>query len=119
MTVPIQAITDQPTRKRRRVFWWVFLAIQLLFLVWVIAGAASGSHSGADAHTQAIAYCRTSWQGLYSSYGQCVTQYGNTLNAASDAGKGIGVGLVIGLWVAAAVILGIGRLIYVTARRRS
>ena len=32
-----------PPRKKRRVFLWVFLAIQVLFIVWIIAGAASGN----------------------------------------------------------------------------
>lgn len=92
-------------RKRRHVFRWVFLAIQVLFLVWVIAGAASTSNSGGDAHTQAIQYCSANWTGLYSSYADCVTSYGNTLNAAGDVGKGFGLGIVIALWVAADVIL--------------
>ena len=90
-----------------------------LFLVWVIAGAASGSHSGASAHDQAIQFCQGSGRALYATYDQCVTQYGNTLNDASDAGKGIGVGLVIGLWVGVDIILGVGRLIWITARRHS
>ena len=34
------ATVQTPARKRKRVFWWVFLGIQILFLVWVIAGAA-------------------------------------------------------------------------------
>src|SRR5690606_41487507 len=32
-----------PQGKRRRVFLWVFLAVQILFLVWVIWGASSSS----------------------------------------------------------------------------
>jgi hypothetical protein len=38
---------------------------------------------------------------------------------AADLGATIGAGLVIGLWVAADVILGIGRLVVITARRRN
>lgn len=37
-----QQATPTP-RKKRRVFLWVFLVIQVLFLIWIIAGAASGN----------------------------------------------------------------------------
>jgi hypothetical protein len=104
-------------RKRRRIFIWVFLAIQAIFLIWIIGGAASTSNSGTQAHNQAVSYCRTNWQGLYNSYADCVTSYGNTLNAASDTGKGIGIGLVIGLWVASDVILGVSYGVYRLASR--
>jgi len=113
---PVQQAAAPPG-KRRRVFIWVFLAIQVLFIVWIVAGAASTSNSGADAHNQALSYCRANWQGLYSSYANCVTGYGNTLNAASDAGKGIGIGLVVGLWVATDLILGVSYGVYRLASR--
>ena len=29
------------TRKRRRVFIWFFIAVQVIFLVWIIVGVAS------------------------------------------------------------------------------
>jgi hypothetical protein len=36
----------QPPRKRRRVFVWVFLAIQVIFLGWVIYAGVSLPQSG-------------------------------------------------------------------------
>ena len=36
----------QPPRKRRRVFVWVFLAIQVIFLIWVISAGVSAPQSG-------------------------------------------------------------------------
>jgi len=109
-----------PAKRRKRVFMWFFIAVQVIFLIWLIAGVAGTSGSGASAHTQAIQYCANNgWKVLYKSYSDCVTHYGNTLNGASDVGKGIGVGLVIALWVAVDIILGIGRLIVVFARRGS
>lgn len=109
----------QPKPKRRkRVFMWFFLAVQVIFLVWLITGIAGTGHSGADAHAQAVLYCARNSFG-YSSRAACITQYGNTLNAASDAGKGIGAGLIVALWVAVDIILGIGRIVVVLARRRS
>jgi hypothetical protein len=111
-------VNEKPVRRRRRrIFLWFFLVVQLIFLIWIITGVAGTSGSGADSHAQAVTYCSSSWQGLYSSYADCVTSYGNTLNAASDAGKGIGVGLIIGLWVAADFILGVTYGIYRLASR--
>ncbi|SFS65271.1 hypothetical protein [Saccharopolyspora flava] len=57
-----------------RVFTWVILVINAIFLVWVIGGIASRP---------------------------------NPDDPAANVGTAIGVGLVIGLWVAADVILGI------------
>jgi hypothetical protein len=96
-----------PVKGKHRVFPWLFLLANVGFLIWLIAGIAGGSSSGADAHAQAIAQCSgNQWQGLFKSYQDCVTHYGNGLNAASDVGKGIGAALIIGLWVAFDVIVG-------------
>ncbi len=40
------------------------------------------------------------------------------MRGAAEVGSTIGAGLVIGLWVATDVVLGIGRLIVVFARRK-
>ncbi len=96
---PGQAPTAPPPRKRRRVFFWVFLAVQILFLIWVITGAASGSGTPED----------------------CKGLTGDQLelcNDASDVGTTIGVGLIIGLWVAADFILGLTYLVYRLATRQ-
>lgn len=47
-TVPVHANT-KPPRKKRRIFLWFFLAVQLLFVAWVISGIASGSGNTSDA----------------------------------------------------------------------
>jgi hypothetical protein len=63
--------TAAPAKKRKRVFMWFFIGIQVIFLIWLIAGLASTSGSGASAHTQALHYCANNgWQALYKSYGQ-------------------------------------------------
>lgn len=76
----------------RHLFLYTFLAIQVLFLVWIISAGAGAAH---DINTTAD----------------------NTTRAAKEAGTGIGIALVIGLWVAVDVILGVGRLVVVTSRR--
>jgi hypothetical protein len=84
-------------RKRRRVFVWVFLAIQVLFIAWVIAGAASGHGAAASCHDQ------------YLTHAQCAN--------ASEAGTAIGVGIIIVFWAVADVILGVSYGIWRLARR--
>lgn len=82
--------------KRRRVFMWTFLAIQVLFLAWVIAGAVSGHHSGqTDCGSLSAADCQN----------------------AADVGTTIGVALVIFFWVAVDIILGVSRLVVLHGRR--
>ncbi|MFF6808242.1 hypothetical protein [Streptomyces sp. NPDC012616] len=87
-------------KKRHRVFLWIFLAIQILFLIGVIMGAASGSGTPDDC------------QGLT----------GDNLKLCKDAddvGTTIGVGLMIGLWAAVDAILGFTYLVYRLATRRA
>lgn len=86
-----------PRRRKRRVFPWAFLAIQALFVIWVIAGVASGQSAAAGCHDR------------YLTHAQCAS--------ASDAGTAIGVGLVVALWVAVDVILGVSYGIWRLARR--
>src|SRR5450759_5199182 len=78
--------------KKRHVFLWIFLAVQALFVVWIIAGSAS---AGGDATN-------------------CGTLTQDTCNAAQNAGTGIGVALVVILWMVVdflmAVIYGVYRL---------
>ncbi len=97
---PYRTQTGPPPRKRRRVFLWLFLAVQILFLIWVITGAASGSGASAD--------CR----GLT----------GDDLEVCEDAsgvGTTLGVGLIVTLWAAVDIILGFTYLVIRLARGRT
>jgi hypothetical protein len=107
------------SKKKRRVFLWVFLAVQALFLIWLITGIARTSNSGATAHSQAIQFCssKANWQYLYKSSADCVTHYGNALNGASSVGKSIGAGIVIALWVVVDFFMGLGFMIYKLTQR--
>lgn len=82
-----------PPKKRKRVFMWFFLAIQVLFLIWIIAGANSASHSN---HCGADQTCQN----------------------ATDAGTAIGVVLIIIFWAIVDVILGITYMVVRLSRRR-
>ncbi|WP_046779906.1 hypothetical protein [Streptomyces yangpuensis] len=73
-------------RRPHRVFFWVFLAVQVFFLIWVI-----GALGSADADPEA-----------------CAELTGDALQIcrdAGDVGTAIGVGLLIALWAAVDVIL--------------
>ena len=82
-----------PVKKKKRIFMWVFLAVQALFLIWIISGIAGTSNS--------------SCQGLDQK----------SCEAATAVGAGIGVALIIGLWIAVDFILGVSYLIVRAARR--
>jgi hypothetical protein len=79
------------------VFLWVFLAVQVLFAVWVVAGVASGHHAAATCNDQ------------YLTHAQCAK--------ASEAGTAVGAALVVVLWAVVDIILVIGYGVYRLARR--
>src|SRR5579859_1458050 len=84
-------------RKKRRVFLWIFLAVQALFLFWVIGGSVSGHSAAAHCHDQ------------YLTHAQCAS--------AGNAGTAIGVVLVIVFWMVVDVILGVSYGVYKLATR--
>lgn len=100
MTTPVNQPQTPPVKKRKRVFMWFFLAVQAIFLIWIITGASSSG--GATAKS-------------------CAGQVGQALQTCQDAshvGTGIGVALIIILWCVVDVILGITYLVVRLARRR-
>lgn len=86
-------------KRRRRIFPWVFLAVQAIFLVWVITGASSGG-------------------GTPPSCARLTGQALQTCQNAGHAGTAIGVGLIVVVWVAVDVILALSYLFARLLRRR-
>jgi hypothetical protein len=104
-------------RKPRRIFMWTFLALQALFLALVIIQLQGKT---GPSHADLVSGCyHGAWQGLFKSQHDCVVHFGSALNGAGEAGKGIGAALIFGLWIGIDVILGVGRLVVVLARRKS
>jgi hypothetical protein len=112
-----QSTTAKP-RPRRRVFLWIFLAIQALFIVWIITGIA-GTHTGPTAAQIASGCYHHAWYPLFKSQADCVTHYGSALQDAGNAGKAIGVGLMVAFWFVVDVILGVSYGVYKLATRKS
>ena len=88
--------TGNPPKKKRRIFPWVFLAIQVIFLIWIIAGGHSAATDTSHCGTLSAADCKT----------------------AAQAGAGIGVALIVILWCVVDVILGITYMIFRLSSRR-
>jgi hypothetical protein len=94
MQYPQQPPQAQKPRKKRRVFMWVILAINALFLWWIIAGVSSNADNCAGEVGQALEDCQ----------------------AATGIGTGIGVIFIIFLWAMVDVILGV---LYIVTRKRN
>lgn len=82
-------------KKKRRIFLWIFLAMQILFLIWVIAGAMAGSSTHCVAGTTTV---------------DC--------HNAHEVGTTIGTGIIILFWALADIIVGGGYAVYRLATRR-
>lgn len=77
----------EKVKKGWRKLTWFILAVQALFIIWLIVGLNDASHQTAK---------------------QCAGQQATRLcHDASNAGSAIGAALVIGLWVAVDIILGL------------
>lgn len=83
-------------RPHWRKMTWVILAWNVLMVVWIIAGVASATHNPSCAHTAVLG--------------------AKTCQNATDAGAGIGVSVLVVLWVLGDIILGV---LWLVTRGRS
>jgi hypothetical protein len=89
-------------RKRRRIFLWIFLGIQALFLIWLITGIVSAAHG-------IPSYCHTGSNSQYIGVKGCTE--------ASQTGAAIGAAFIVVLWAVVDIILGISYGVYRLATR--
>ena len=101
---------EYKTWKPRKVFLWVFLAVQAIFIIWLVAGTAS---TGGGIHASVVDQCRTQAAGMGMTQAQCVS----FLGGAAKTGTSIGAALVVIVWVVVDFFLGLGYGIYRLARR--
>jgi hypothetical protein len=84
-----------PPKQPHHWFLRIFIPVQLAFIAWIISGVSSASHAAAG--------CQ------YLTAAQCAN--------AAGAATAIGVGLIVALWAAVDVILGIGYGVWKLATR--
>jgi hypothetical protein len=96
--------------KRRRVFLWVFLAVQVAFIIWLIAGTAS---TGSGINASVVAQCHQQAAAMGMTQAQCVS----FLGGAAKTGTAIGAGLIVVVWLVVDIILGISYGVYRLATR--
>ena len=90
-----QVSAPTPHKKKRRIFMWVFLAVQVLFIVWIIAGLGGNAGKATD----------------------CGSLDQDTCETAEDVGASIGIFLVVILWMIVDFLMGVGYAVYRLARR--
>ena len=95
----------------------MFLAVQVIFVIWIIAGVATKPGGQSVASQVAQACSNGGWSPLFKSQADCAKHYAVALNDATDTGKGIGVAIVVLLWVVVDFLLGIGYGVYKLATR--
>lgn len=81
---------DQPAKPKKRIFRWFFLAVQFLFLIWIISAISSSSGTPEDCGSLSAEAC----------------------NAAEGIGTGLGVAFIIVLWLVVDAILAVTYLIF-------
>jgi hypothetical protein len=104
--VPPAEPTSPPRRRKRRVFLWVFLAIQVLFIVWIVAGASSASSSGTSVDCTGL------------SAADCQSLK-DAAAAGTAVGTGLGIAAVVITWCVVDFLVGFGYTVYRLARRPS
>jgi len=115
---PQQYAPAPAPRKKRRVFLWVFLGIQALFIILVIVQVAAHP-AGPTAAQQAAQQCANNgWYPLFKSQADCNQHYAVALNDAGNVGKGIGAVVIVIIWMVVDFFLGLGYGIYRLASRR-
>jgi hypothetical protein len=101
--------------KKRRIFLWVFLAIQAIFIIWLIAGSTTKT---GPTTAQVAQFCgNNAWQGVFTSYADCVKHGATGLTAAGNIGKGLGLATIVIVWVVVDFLVGLTYGIYRLARR--
>lgn len=96
--------------KPKKVFLWVFLATQAVFIIWLVVGLTGNAHS---INPDTVAQCRTQAAGMGMTQAQCLT----FLGSAAKTGTAIGAGLIVVVWVVVDFFLGLTYGIYRLVKR--
>jgi hypothetical protein len=85
-------MSEYTPKRKRRVFIWFFLVLQVFFILWLVTGGIAANHDVASCATDA---CKT----------------------GAEAGSGIGIGIIFAVWVGVDIIVGGFYGIYRLSRR--
>ena len=111
------AIPEPKVKKAKRVFMWFFLSVQALFIGLIVL---YGTESTGPSHAEVLQGCANhAWWPVFKSYNDCMVHYAAGLNGAGHAGQALGIVMVVFGWVFTDIILGIGRWIVLSSRKRS
>jgi hypothetical protein len=84
--------TPVPERRKRRIFLWVFLAVQAGFILWLVTGGMAADHG--------VTHCT-----------------GQYCKGATEAGSAVGIGLIFVFWLIVDLLLAIPYGVYKVATR--
>lgn len=99
-------------RKRRRIFLWFFLAVQVIFIIWLVVGLHGNATHINPSVVAECAHGKAAQMGMSQS--QCVSYLGG----AAKTGTALGAGLIVVLWVIVDFLLAVTYGIYRLASRR-
>jgi hypothetical protein len=91
--------------KQRRIFLWFFLALQVVFIIWLVAGTAS---TGSGINASVVAQCHHQAVGMGMTQAQCVS----FLGGAAKTGTTIGAAVIVIVWVVVDFLVGLTYGIY-------
>ena len=117
MRYGVRVVTPGEPRKKRRVFLWIFLVVQVLFIAWIITGLASSPGGPSVASQTAHVCAHHGWWPLFKSHADCMKHYAVALNDATNTGTGLAVAFIVVLWVVVDFLLATGYGVYRLARR--
>jgi hypothetical protein len=104
------SVGDWKPYKRRRIFLWVFVAIQVIFIIWLVVGTAS---TGSSINASVVAQCHQQAASMGMTQAQCVS----FLGGASKTGTALGAAVIVMVWVVVDFLLAVTYGIYRLARR--
>jgi hypothetical protein len=116
---PLRPAESGP-QERRSAFPWFFGAVQVLFLILVIAAALAADHGTAEAVSRQVARACLdgAWRGLFASQRACLEHFHVALPAGQELDPGLSPGLVAIAWAVADACLGLGYSLCRLARSR-
>ena len=91
---PQPQMPAQPAKKKHHIFRWFFLALQALFILWIVTGANATKHGT-----------------------NCGTLSQTTCDQAAHVGGGIGIALIIIVWFIVDVVVLLARMAVLLSRR--